>query len=247
MGKIDGSQHLNITVSGGSRVDNVAQISGGSPSDGSEPSSQGAPARLLFLASDPYSYSHSRLRLDLEMKAVGEALRAGGSSERLALEHCLAPTFHDLQSAILRIRPRMLHFSGHGTPSGDLVFERDHRVPRERGARPGSEDTRPAEALSNLLGSLEAPQIRCAVLNACFSEVQAHEVAHHVGCVIGLFAEVKDSSAIEFARGFYCALTWGQSIGAAFDQARAQIGSRGEAGLYRLIADRCDPRSVKLF
>lgn len=242
MGKIGGSQNLNITASGGSRVGNVTQISGGSPSGSSVPSNLRAPAKVLFLAADPYS--GSRLRLDLEMKAVGEALRAGGQSEWLALEHCLAPTFHDLQDAILRFRPRMLHFSGHGTPSGDLVFEKDRRIPER--PRPRSEDTRPAEALSKMLGAFEGLEICCAVLNACFSEVQAHEIAAQVGCVIGLSAEVRDSAAVEFARGLYCALAWGQSLGAAFDQACAQIGSRSDAGLYRLVADRCDPRKVML-
>ncbi len=97
-----------------------------------------------------------------------------------------------------------------------------------------------------MLGSIEGLKVQCVVLNACFSEVQAAEVARHAGCVVGLFAEVRDSAAIEFARGFYGALAWGQSIQAAFDLGVAQVKSRDDASLYRLIAPKTDPRAVKL-
>jgi len=84
------------------------------------------------------------------------------------------------------------------------------------------------------------------VLNACFSEVQATEVAEHADCVVGLIAEVRDSAAIEFARGFYGALAWGQSVQAAFELGVAQVKSRDDASLYRIIAPRTDPRRVRL-
>ncbi len=84
------------------------------------------------------------------------------------------------------------------------------------------------------------------MLNACFSEVQAAEVARYADCVVSLFAEVHDAAAIEFASGFYGALAWGQSVQAAFDLGVAQVKSQGDASLYRLIAPKTDPRTVKL-
>ena len=55
-----------------------------------------------------------------------------------------------------------------------------------------------------------------------------------------------DSAAIEFARGFYEALAWGQSVQAAFDLGVVQVKSQNDASLYRLIAPKTDPRTVKL-
>jgi hypothetical protein len=150
-----------------------------------------------------------------------------------------------MQQGLLRHRPVLLHFSGHGTPAGELALEKDLQVPAES-RRPETSDQRPAEALARILGAMEGLSVRCVVLNACFSEAQAAEVAQHVDCVIGLFAEVRDSAAIEFARGFYGALAWGQSVKAAFDLGVTQVKSRDDASLYRLIAPRTDPQTVRL-
>lgn len=202
-----------------------------------------ATPRLLFVAVDPFR--RDRLRLDLEAKAVEEGLRSAGREDRLAIEHSWAATFLDLQHALLRHRPALLHFSGHGTPSGDLALEKDLQVPTES-RRPETSDQRPAEALARMLGAMEGLSVRCVVLNACFSEAQAAEVAQHADCVIGLFAEVRDSAAIEFARGFYGALAFGQSVQAAFELGVNQVKSRDDASLYRLIAPRTDPQTLKL-
>lgn len=208
-----------------------------------EETAAGSQASVLFIGSDPFS--RDRLRLDLESKSVQEALRSAGHEDRLALEQVWAATFLDLQHALLRYRPLVLHFSGHGTPSGELALERDAQVPRES-RRPEPADQRPAEALARILGAIDDLRVRCVVLNACFSEVQAAEVARHTDCAVGLFAEVHDSAAIEFARGFYGALAWGQSVQVAFNLGVAQVKSQSDASLYRLIAPKTDPRTVKL-
>ncbi|MEP7013503.1 MAG: CHAT domain-containing protein [Acidobacteriota bacterium] len=219
------------------------QQNAGLPSKLIEPPAPRATPRLLFVAVD--TNRRDRLRLDFEVKAVEEALRSAGHEDLVALEHCWAATLLDLQHALLRYRPALLHFSGHGTPSGELVMERDSQVPAES-RRPETHDSRPAETLARMLGAIEGSQVRCVVLNACFSEVQAAGVAQHADCVIGLSAEVRDSAAIEFARGFYSALAFGQSVQAAFDLGVADVKSQNDAGLYRLISTKADPRTVKL-
>lgn len=235
---------INVYDSPNSQISQVGQISlTAEPSqDGPDQNPALAP-RLLFVASDPYR--GNRLRLDREVKAVEEALRSSGLEARFSLEQLWAATFLDLQHALLRHRPALLHFSGHGTPAGELALERDSGVPNDS-RRSDPSDQRPAEALARMLGAIDDLNLRCVVLNACFSEVQATEVARHADCVVGLFAEVHDSAAIEFARGFYGALAWGQSVQAAFDLGVAQVKSQSDASLYRLIAPKADPRTVKL-
>jgi len=55
-------------------------------------------------------------------------------------------------------------------------------------------------------------QTECVLLNSCYTEKQAEKIVEHVQFVIGMQQDIKDSSAIAFARGFYTALGAGRSI-----------------------------------
>ncbi len=241
MAEIEASQRLNIHVEGGSTVGNVSQVYGARRSEPGRRADDRSV--LLLIASDPYS--RDRLRLDLEVRAVEDVLRSSGREDSLVLEQLWAPTFFDVQEALLRYRPTFLHFSGHGTPLGQLEFEKSPRLPNE-GRRPSQSDQRTIDSFADLLRGIEGVRIRCLVLNACFSETLTTEVAGCVDCVIGLAAEVHDSAAVQFARGFYGGLAWGQSVQAAFDLGVAQVSSKNDASLYRLMAPTSDPRSVKM-
>ncbi len=43
-------------------------------------------------------------------------------------------------------------------------------------------------------------------LNACYSEKQAHAIAQHIDCVVGMSDAVGDESAVSFSASFYQAL-----------------------------------------
>ncbi len=68
-----------------------------------------------------------------------------------------------------------------------------------------------AGALAGLF-ELFAEKIKCVVLNACYSEVQAEAIAEHIDYVVGMRKGIKDTAAIEFAVAFYDALGAGESI-----------------------------------
>jgi hypothetical protein len=110
-----------------------------------------------------------------------------------------------LQALLLRHRPAIVHFSGHGSADGELVLEDDA----------GCKDTVTTGALGNLFAILKK-DIQCVVLNACYSETQAQAIAAHVGCVVGLRSDVGDKAAIAFASKFYQALGFGEDFGTAF-------------------------------
>jgi hypothetical protein len=61
------------------------------------------------------------------------------------------------------------------------------------------------------------------VLNACFSLPQAEAIAASVGCAIGTGGPISDEGAITFGGAFYRALAFGQSVQAAYDQARTAL------------------------
>ena len=71
------------------------------------------------------------------------------------------------------------------------------------------------EALARLF-ELCAEHVRCVVLNACFSEVQAKVISKHIEFVIGMSQEIGDAASIKFSEGFYDALG-GEATQIAFD------------------------------
>src|SRR5207244_12574514 len=97
-------------------------------------------------------------------------------------------------------KPAYVHFCGHGTGRTGIVLEGQ---------------LVDADALAGLFGLFSA-KIKCVVLNACYSTVQAQAIAKHIDFVIGMNKAIGDSAAIEFAAAFYDALGAGESIDFAF-------------------------------
>ena len=69
--------------------------------------------------------------------------------------------------------------------------------------------------------------VRCVVLNACYSEVQANAIVQHIDYVIGMNKAVGDEAAIKFAEGFYDALLAGRPYDLAFKFGCTAIDLRG--------------------
>jgi hypothetical protein len=145
---------------------------------------------ILFLAASPRNIN--RLRLDQELRDVSARLRRNPNS--LNLEYRLAVRPCDIQSAMLDVNPQIVHFSGHGRDEG-LIFEDDF----------GNAKLVEGTALAGLF-KLFGDQLRCVVLNSCYSEVQAKAIAQHIPYVIGMSQAIGDKAAIAFAVGFYDAL-----------------------------------------
>jgi len=163
-----------------------------------------APIRILFLAANPIDTP--ALRLDEEIRAIDGALREAEYRDRFEIRQQWAVRIGDLQEALLRHAPNIVHFSGHGTESSEIVLE----------APGGESQAVPRDALGRLFAVL-AGDIRCVVLNACYSEGQAFAIADNIDCVVGMTKAIGDDAAIEFATGFYRALGYGRSVQTAFD------------------------------
>ena len=59
------------------------------------------------------------------MRAIDRALREAEFRDRFEIEQQWAVRIGDLQEALLRHRPDIVHFSGHGTESSEIVLEGD--------------------------------------------------------------------------------------------------------------------------
>ena len=168
---------------------------------------------ILILTANPSDTS--RLRLDEEVREIQEGLNLSAGRDSFNVVSQWATRPDDLRRALLKYRPQIVHFSGHGAGAAGLLLENDLG-----NAKPVSSD-----ALS-LLFSL-FPSVDCVLFNACYSEVQADAIAKHIDHVIGMSDSMGDRAAIEFAVGFYDALGYGHPVPFAYELGLSAIALEG--------------------
>ena len=83
-----------------------------------------------------------------------------------------------------------------------------------------------AQALANLF-ELFADQVKCVVLNACYSEVQATAIVAHIDAVIGMNQPIGDTAAVRFSEGFYRGLGAGKDVEFAYRLGRNSLELQG--------------------
>lgn len=190
--------------------------------------------RILFLTANPSDTS--RLRLDQESRAIDQALRRAQFRDKFEFNQYQALRLSDLQECLLRFAPHIIHFSGHGAGDGRLILE-----DASGKGRPVSE-----RALVGLFQNLR-DNIRCVVLNACYSESQAKAIAQNVDCVVGMSEAIGDESAVSFSSAFYQALAYGRDVATAFNLGCIQIDldNLHDEDIPTLIANRVAPQDVR--
>lgn len=192
---------------------------------------------LLFLAANPLGTAP--LALDEEVREIDERLQRARWRDRFRMEKAFATRKRELIEQIQRHEPTIVHFSGHGSEAGELIFA----------AEGGAAAPAPVQAVSDIFRILAPRGIRCVVLNACYSESQARALSQHVDCVVGMGRPISDGAAIEFASQFYSSLGYGSSVGDAFELARAALDLERipESATPRLLSrEGVDPRTLHL-
>jgi hypothetical protein len=190
--------------------------------------------KLLFLAANPLDTDP--LRLDEEMRAIDISLRQADFRDQFELRSHWAVRISDLQELLLRHQPDVVHFSGHGSHASEIVLQdtRGHGV------------VVPVDTLSDLFGLFQ-DDIRCVVLNACYSADQAEAIAQQIDCVVGMTDAITDTASIEFATAFYRALGYGRSVKSAFDLGCNQIDLASLDEAHKpLLLGAADPELVFL-
>lgn len=180
--------------------------------------------KILFIAANPSDAT--RLRLDKEIREIDARIQQTPLRDQIEVISHWAVGVRDLQNLLLRHKPDIVHFSGHSNSSSEIILEDNF----------GNSHPVSVGSLSELFSVLNKG-IRCVVLNACFLEKQAEEIAKHVDFVIGTSKEITDSAAINFSFAFYQALGFGESIEVAFKLGRNQISleNLGEQYTPRII------------
>ncbi|HEX8694424.1 MAG TPA: hypothetical protein VF746_18525 [Longimicrobium sp.] len=173
--------------------------------------------KVLFLASDPFR-DRAPLRLDEEVRAIDHALRKGRAHEGVKLIPHFATRTRDLQDALLRHDPQIVHFAGHGGDGGVLYLGDEHGRPRQV----------TKEALGKLFGILQE-WIKVVVLNGCDTVPTVEVLGEVVDYAIGMNRALTDPPAIVFARAFYGALAMGRTVKESFDLGVIQLEIEGHA------------------
>ncbi len=174
------------------------------------------PIRVLYVAA--CRDDRDRRRLDAEARSIHDALRQGDYGASFEFAPVSVTTVTDLQCCLLRHRPHIVHFTGHGDSAGRLVLEHAN----------GIAQIVPASILEQLF-QLFTDDIEVVVLNTCHSHQQAEAIVKHVDFVVGMSDAIDDDAGIAFSTSFYGALACGKTPKMAFDLASNEIAQRGIA------------------
>jgi TIR domain-containing protein/CHAT domain-containing protein len=159
--------------------------------------------RILFLSADPDNAN--RLNVADEMDDIRRSLYSRLREDQIRIEISIAASLTHLQAEFLRVKPHIVHFSGHGTKSGKLIFKNAS----------GAAEAGSIQDIGSLF-ELHKKSIHCVVLNACYSEEQASAIVKHIDCTIGTTTAISDQTARTFAGIFYLALASGSTVQNAF-------------------------------
>ncbi len=165
---------------------------------------------LLFSAS-PHDIPH--LRVNDEWRRINNELDTSTNRDSFRLVYKPAVQVQDITRAMQRQRPEIVHFSGHGLQKNLMINN-----------EAGSFEMFPEQSILRLFGLFVKQDLKCVVLNACYSETMAQTISELGLYVVGMSTKVKDIAAISFSTGFYQSLGEGNKIEFAFQIAMINLG-----------------------
>lgn len=174
--------------------------------------------KLLFLAANPTDVG-CKLRLDEEIHQIGTSIRGSGrDSLKLVSEWAVRP--NDLQYALLKYRPHIVHLSGHASKEFGIILEREDVLKTSSSEEMELEKSRGirVQPLASLFYALRG-NIQLVFLNLCYMKNQAKAISQFIDYTIGINTVIGDQSAIVLASSFYGHLAFGLSVKTSFDLA----------------------------
>lgn len=168
------------------------------------------PVLALVLLANPQNTV--RLQLDEEVRTIEEKIRASEYRDSLKLVTKQAARADDLIQVLNEIKPSIVHFSGHGTDSGEIILTDNYGDPKPISSR----------AITQLFRIFK-DKVRVVILNACYSSIQARAITEVIDCAIGINSDIGDKASITFTSSFYRAIAFGLSINMAFEQGKLAL------------------------
>lgn len=151
--------------------------------------------RIVIIAANPTDTFP--LRLNDELDAIIQAVQISDQQCKLrfAEPHTrLSAQLVDLIEALIRIRPHIIHFAGHGAEDGNLKLQAiDGR----------SLDLNPDQLMQLLKLVHDRSPVTAVVFNLCYSYTLLEQAAPLFDYVIGWKGELPDKKGKIFAESFY--------------------------------------------
>lgn len=169
---------------------------------------------VLFLASNPARTAY--LNLTTEVEEIDKKVRSSEFREKLNLEKHFEQKPGDVRENLLYYKPTVVHFSGHGEQTGELLLMDNNGQPVNVSP----------QALKTLFTNLKE-NIQVVVLNACYSKTQALAISEVIDFAIGMNLPISDNAAIAFSTAFYQAIGYGKTIQEAFNLGKNAISLEG--------------------
>lgn len=185
---------------------------------------------ILFLATNPLG--STELGLSREARAIQEELERSGQRDRFEFVTRWAVQPLDLLRELRKLKPTVVHFSGHGgRPRRDVMTELGVAASADEGGHysgllfqgPDGKPRLVTEAALRETFGAAGTSVRLLVLNVCCSGMQAEAFLVHIDCVIVVGCSLPEDMARAFAIGFYGGLGERQSVAAAYLQGCAAI------------------------
>lgn len=176
------------------------------------------PVKILILGTNPLG-TH-RLYLGEEVQEISRSLNQSPKRSHFQIEQEWALTMEELSQALLRHRPTIVHFCGHGDENGSVMLADSS----------GRVRSLPSDTLAEIFGLSVRDGLRCVVLNSCYSAQQGPAIASMVDFVVGTSGKIPDKAARAFSSGFYAGLGAGKSLPDAFQYGVLQIQLLGIQG-----------------
>lgn len=172
---------------------------------------------ILFIASNPdiefiddvgNTVQQQKLKLDKEAREIHESIQKSLRRDSISFETRWATRVTDLIQFINEVNPTILHFSGHGTSDGKLVFQDNNDKPKLLNM----------DTLVELINA-SSDNLRLVVLNNCYSSIISEKIVDNIEASIGMNNSIGDQAAITFASQLYSSIGFGLSLEKAFQQA----------------------------
>ncbi|QHI34675.1 hypothetical protein IMCC3317_00180 [Kordia antarctica] len=164
----------------------------------------------------------------MEENAIREVLGGSDQKKLFVFESRGAVTKDLLIDHLLKIKPNILHISGHGNSDEQLLLEDVEGYKAEVSI----------QKLSDLLSGF-LDHIDCVFLNTCHSLSGIDDFNKKIPYVIGMNTEIPDDVAIDFSKNFYNVLFNGRTIKDAFKISLATIAltDTGDENIPKLIVN----------
>ena len=189
---------------------------------------------VLFFAANPKD--QMQLSLDEEVRSIKEMIMKSKHRDAVNFESCWAVRPGDILQYINQYQPTIVHFSGHGSESDELVLMDNQKNTK-------------LVSLSSIIQAMSVANedLRLVFFNTCFSNDQALNVVKYLDAAIGMQTSISDDAATIFSASFYSAIGFGLSVEKSFNQAKASLmleGIKEEDTPQLFVKDGLDPKEI---